>query len=118
MTTNARHLDQVSEMGSKGHAWKVSFLMYTCFLASSASQVLDTFKDVKLDGCTCSLTMVLNDDGIVDVKNAACNKKCTKKSEDIFCISFLHYYLDYNKEIPQLNHIFLYLNKCEMISFL
>ena len=65
-------------------AWMLSSLMsyvvYVYFLSFSAALVLDTFKDVSLDGCTCTFTMVLNDDGIVDDKNSACNRKCTRKS--------------------------------------
>ena len=62
------------------HSLQLCLFVSTFVLASSDSLVLDTFKDVKLSGCTCSFTMALNDEGIVDVENAACNRKCSKKS--------------------------------------
>ena len=62
------------------HSLQLCLFVSTFVLASSDSLVLDTFKDVKLSGCTCSFTMTLNDEGIVDVENAACNRKCSKKS--------------------------------------
>ena len=65
-------------------AWMLSSLMsyvvYFHFLSFSAALVLDTFKDVSLGGCTCTFTMVLDDDGIIHDKNSACNRKCTRKS--------------------------------------
>ena len=68
------------EMRFQGHLWQLCLFLSTFAFSSSASLLLDTFKDVKLSGCTCSFTMVLNDEGIVDAENAACNKKCSKKS--------------------------------------
>ena len=65
-------------MVTKGYGWILYFIMFN--LVSSVSRVLDTFKDVKLHGCTCTLSMVMNDVGLVDVKNSACNNKCSKKS--------------------------------------
>ena len=62
------------------HSWHLCLLVSTFVLSSFTSLVLDTFEDVKMSGCTCSFTMTLNDDGIVDVKNTACNRKCSKKS--------------------------------------
>ena len=59
---------------------QMSYVVYFHFLSFSAALVLDTFKDVSLGGCTCTFTMVLDDDGIIDDKNSACNRKCTRKS--------------------------------------
>ena len=74
-----KHTYQVSEMRTNGHAWMLRILMLTIVLSSSAT-LLDTFQNVKVDSCTCTFSMMLNDDGIVDVKNTSCNKKCSKKS--------------------------------------
>ena len=48
------------------HSWHLCFLVSNFVLSSFTSLVLDTFEDVKMSGCTCSFTMTLNDDGIVD----------------------------------------------------
>ena len=68
------------EMRLPAHLWQICLFASTFVLSSMASVVLDTFKDVKLGSCSCTFTMTQNDDGLVDVKNAACNKKCSKKS--------------------------------------
>ena len=57
----------------------VCCLMFLYTLSFTAATTLDTFKDVRLKACTCTFTMVLND-GIVEDKNSACNKKCSGKS--------------------------------------
>ena len=55
-------------------------ILLLAFVLSSSATLLDSFQNVKLDSCTCTFSMMLNDDGIVDAKSASCNKKCSKKS--------------------------------------
>ena len=60
--------------------WQLCLFFLSFLLSSSVSLSLDTFQDVKVSGCTCKFAITLTDDGLVDAKNSACNKKCTKKN--------------------------------------
>lgn len=67
--------------GVRGSAFLLLFVScsFSLTLSSRSSQTLDTFENVKVNigktVCTCSLTMIISND-IVNIKNAACNKKC------------------------------------------